>query len=114
MSSFAMYLAIKMNQPNTTGGGILTVLLIGPAWLTARRRDGEKSRFDWGLLLIPLANGILSWMNGVKVLRSGHSSLDGVLVGMILYMGSLCLLAGAAGVGPAVGGWSSGELSPST
>src|SRR2546430_16436052 len=104
MSSFAMYLAIKMNQPNTTGGGILTVLLIGPAWLTARRRDGETSRFDWVLLLIPLANGILSWMTGVKVLRSGHSSLDGVPVGMILFMGSVCLLAAAGDVRMLVSG----------
>ena len=98
MGAFAAYLAIVRNQPNNIGGGILTVYLIGTAWLTARRRDGETSRFDWVLLLIPLANGILSWMTGVKVLRSGHSSLDGVPVGMILFMGSVCLLAAAGDV----------------
>src|SRR5207247_3766778 len=47
---------------------------------------------------VPLANGILSWMAGRKVLRSGHSSLDGVPVGMILFMGSVCLLAAAGDV----------------
>ncbi len=98
MGAFAAYLAIVRNQPNNIGGGILTVYLIGTAWLTARRRDGETSRLDWVLLLIPLANGILSWMTGVKVLRSGHSSLDGVPVGMILFMGSVCLLAAAGDV----------------
>src|SRR5258706_15608964 len=98
MGALAAYLAITRHQPNNIGGGILTVYLIGTAWLTARRRDGETSRFDWVALLIPLANGILSWMTGVKVLRSGHSSLDGVPVGMILFMGSVCLLAAAGAV----------------
>jgi len=37
-------------------------------------------------------------MTGVKVLRSGHSSLDGVPVGMILFMGSVMLLAAAGDV----------------
>ena len=98
MGAFAAYLAIVRNQPNNIGGGILTVYLVGTAWLTARRKDGETSRLDWVALLIPLANGILSWMTGVKVLRSGHSSLDGVPVGMILFMGSVCLLAAAGDV----------------
>lgn len=98
MGAFAAYLAITRNQPNNIGGGTLTVYLVGTAWLTVRRRDGETSRLDWLLLLIPLANGILSWMTAVKVLRSGHSSLDGVPVGMILFMGSVCLLAAAGDV----------------
>ena len=53
---------------------------------------------DWVLLLIPLANGILGWMNGLKVVRSGASSQNGVPVGMILFMGSVCLLAAAEDV----------------
>ena len=95
MGTFAAYLAIVRNQPNNIGGGILTFYLIGTAWLTARRRDGETSRFDWVALLIPLAIGILMWMNGLKVVRSGASSQNGVPVGMILFMGSVCLLAAA-------------------
>jgi hypothetical protein len=98
MGVFAVYLAITRHQPNNIGGGFLTVYLIGTAWLTARRRDGETSRFDWVVLLIPLAIGILLWMLGIKVLRSGHSSLDGVPVGMMFFMGSVCLLAAAGDV----------------
>jgi hypothetical protein len=98
MGALAAYLAITRHQHNNIGGGILTFYLIGTAWLTARRRDGETSRLDWVALLIPPANGSLSWMTGVKVLRSGHSSLDGVPVGMILFMGSVCLLAAAGDV----------------
>jgi hypothetical protein len=95
MGAFATYLAIVRNQPNNIGGGILTVYLVGTAWLTARRRDGETSRWDWVWLLFPLANGILLWVTGVRVLRSGHSSLGGVPVGMMFFMGSVCLLAAA-------------------
>jgi hypothetical protein len=98
MGVFAVYLAITRHQPNNIGGGILTVYLIGTAWLTARRRDGETSRFDWVVLLIPLALGILTWMTGLKVLRSGASSIDGVPVGMTFFMGSIMLLCAAGDV----------------
>ena len=59
MAVVAVYLAIVRHQPSNIGGGILTVYLIGTAWLTARRRDGETSRLDWVVLLIPLAIGVL-------------------------------------------------------
>jgi len=98
MGVLAVYLAITRHQPNNIGGGILTVYLIGTAWLTARRRDGETSRFDWVALLFPLALGILLWMNGIKVLRSGASSQGGVPAGMMFFMGSICLLAAAGDV----------------
>jgi len=98
MAVVAVYLAIVRHQPNNIGGGILTFYLIGTAWLTARRSDGETSRFDWVVLLIPLALGILTWMNGLKVVRSGASSQNGVPVGMTFFMGSVMLLAGAGDV----------------
>jgi hypothetical protein len=98
MAVVAVYLAIVRHQPNNIGGGILTFYLIGTAWLTARRRDGETNRFDWALLLVPLTLGILTWMNGIKVVRSGASSQDGVPVGMTFFMGSVMLLAAAGDV----------------
>ncbi|MGC2529828.1 MAG: hypothetical protein WA639_18920 [Candidatus Acidiferrum sp.] len=98
MAVFAVYLAITRHQPNNIGGGILTFYLIGTAWLTARRKDGETSRFDWAVLLIPLALGLLTWMNGLNVVRSGASSQDGVPVGMTFFMGSVMLLAAAGDV----------------
>ena len=103
MAVGAVYLAIVKNQPSNIGGGFLTFYLIGTAWLTARRRDGETSRFDWVALLIPLAIGVLTWMNGVKVVRSGASSQDGVPVGMSFFMGSVCLLAAAGDIRMLVG-----------
>lgn len=93
MAAGATYLGITKHQPNNVGGGIFTFYLILTAWLTARHADGETSRLDWAALLIPLALGILTWMNGVGVVRSGASSQAGVPVGMIFFMGSVELLA---------------------
>src|SRR5579863_10391714 len=51
MAVFAVYLAIERHQPNNIGGGIITFYLIGTGWLTAKRRDGVTSPFDWVVLL---------------------------------------------------------------
>ena len=104
MAVGAVYLAIVRHQPNNIGGGIITFYLIGTGWLTARRRDGKTSRIDWVLLLIPLVLGILTWMNGIKIVRSGASSQDGVPVGMTFFMGSVMLLAAAGDLRMLVGG----------
>jgi len=98
MAASAVYLAFLKHQINNFGGGILTFYLVGTAWLTARRRDGETSIFDWAALLIPLAIGIGGWINGLEALRSTNGSKYGVPAGMHLFMGSVCLLAAAGDV----------------
>ena len=98
MAAGAVYLGIVKHQNSNIGGGFIAFYLIGTGWLTARRRNGETSRMDWVALLIPLALGILTWMNGIQVVRSGASSQDGVPVGMSFFMGSICLLAAAGDV----------------
>jgi hypothetical protein len=108
MGAVATYLAVVRHQPNNIGGGILTFYLIGTAWLTARRRDGKPSRFDWVVMLIPLALGVLTWMGGINTLRSGANSQDGVPVGMTFFMGSVMLLAAGGDVRMLVRGGVSG------
>ncbi|HEV2197234.1 MAG TPA: hypothetical protein VGR55_16740 [Candidatus Acidoferrum sp.] len=93
MAAGAAYLGVTKHQPNNVGGGIFTFYLILTAWFTARHADGETSKLDWVALLIPLTLGILTWINGVSVVRSGASSQAGVPVGMIFFMGSIELLA---------------------
>jgi hypothetical protein len=104
MAVAAVYLAITKHQPNNIGGGILTFYLIGTAWLTARRRHGETSHFDWVAMLIPMAIGILGWMNGLEALRTPEGSKYGVPAGMHLFMGSVCLFAAAGDVRMLVNG----------
>lgn len=95
MAVAAVDLAIVKHQPNNVGGGILTFYLIGTAWLTAKRRDGKTSRFDWVALLIPLVLGTLTWFSGVEKMRSPGPPADGVPAGMHFFMGSVMLLAAA-------------------
>jgi hypothetical protein len=104
MASFAAYIAIGRHEPSNIGGGVFTFYLILTAWLTARRKDGETSRFDWVVLVIPLALGLLTWKNGIAIVRSGVDSPDGVPVGMSFFMGTVMLLAAAGDVRMLVGG----------
>lgn len=98
MAASAVYLAAVKHQNNNVGGGILTIYLVATAWLTARRRDGETSIFDWGALLIPLAAGIGGWISGFEALHSPTGPKDGVPAGMHFFMGSVMLLAAAGDV----------------
>jgi hypothetical protein len=98
MATGAVYLGIVKHQSSNVFGGTFTFYLIATAWLTARRRDGETGRFDWVALLIPLALGILTWLNGINVVRGGASSQNGVPVGMTFFMGSVMLLAAAGDI----------------
>ena len=95
MAAGAVYLAIAKHQSGNIGGGIFTFYLILTAWLTARRTDGETSKFDWGALLIPLTLGVLTWISGFEKMRTPGPPSDGVPAGMNFFMGSIMLLAAA-------------------
>jgi uncharacterized membrane protein len=95
MASAAVYLAVLKHQPGNASAGILAFYLILTGWLTARRADRETRRYDWAALAIPVALGALTWMNGIRVLRSGATSENGVPVGMSFFTGTVMLLAGA-------------------
>jgi hypothetical protein len=98
MSAGATYLAVVKHQTSNIGGGGLTFYLILTAWLTARRSDGQTSRYDWLAMLVPLTLGLLTWVNSIRLVRMGASSEDGVPVGMGLFMGTVMLLAAAGDV----------------
>jgi uncharacterized membrane protein len=104
MAVLAVYLAVVRHQPSNISGGIFTFYLIVTALLTARRRNGETSRFDWFVLLIPLVLGGLTWTNGLRVVLSGASSQDGVPVGMTFFLGSVMLLAATGDARMLLGG----------
>lgn len=79
-------------------GGLFACYLVATAWLTARRRDGGTSVFDWGALVFTLAFGVLAVIDGLKVANSPTGSRNGVPAGMILFLGSVALLAAAGDV----------------
>jgi hypothetical protein len=79
-------------------GGLFACYLVATAWLTARRRDGGTSVFDWGALVFALAFGVLAVTDGLKVANSPTGSRNGVPAGMILFLGSVALLAATGDV----------------
>ena len=98
MAAGAVYLAVLKHQNNNVGGGVLTFYLVATAWVTAKRRDGETSIFDWVALLIPLWAGIGGWINGLEAVHSPTGSKYGVPAGMHFFLGSVMLLAAAGDV----------------
>jgi uncharacterized membrane protein len=108
MSAAAVYLAfVKQETPNIVAG-TLTFYLITTAWLTARRRDGETSRVDWGVLLIPLIGGSWLWFISLEKAFSRTPAKDGVPIGMSFFIGSVMLLAAAGDIRMLVRGGISG------
>ncbi len=98
MAASAVYLAVLKHQNNNVGGGVLTFYLVATAWVTAKRRDGETSIFDWAALLIPLWAGIGGWINGLEAVHSPMGSKYGVPAGMHFFLGSVMLIAAAGDV----------------
>jgi len=98
LSIAGAYLAILKHDSDSVAGGLLTFYMVATAWLTAKRGDGKTSRLDWVVLLIPLVLGMLTWISGIRDLRSGANEQDRFQVGMGLFVGSVMLVAAAGDV----------------
>lgn len=79
-------------------GGASALYLVTTGWLTARRREGQTSIFDWGALLFGLAVGVPIVTDGLRIVSGSIPPKAGVPVGMILFLGSVVLLAAAGDV----------------
>ena len=97
MAVGATWLAIQKHESGNIGGGVLTFYMILTA-CTARRAYATTSKFDWVVLLIPLALGSLTWFSGIEKMRTPVPPKDGVPAGMNLFLGSVMLLAAAGDV----------------
>ena len=79
-------------------GGLFVCYLVGTSWLTARRRHGETSVFDWVGLAFVLLMGVLTVAKGIEVAQSPKGSINGVPAGMLFFLGSVALLAAAGDI----------------
>lgn len=79
-------------------GGASALYLVTTGWLTARRREGETTIFDRGALLFGLAVGVPIITDGLRIVTGSIPPKPGVPVGMILFLGSVVLLAVAGDV----------------
>ena len=98
MAASATYLAAMKHQMNNLFGGPLTFYLVGTAWWTARRKDGETGIFDWAALLVALGVGAGIMTLGLKVAYSQAPPPGGVPAGMYFFMSSVALLAGVGDI----------------
>jgi hypothetical protein len=88
LSASGVYLALMKSQPGNVLGGSLTFYLVTTAWMTARRRDGETSIFDWGALLVSLAVGAVAVTYGLEAANSRTGLNHGYPAGPYFFLGS--------------------------
>ena len=72
------------------GGGLMAVYFVVTAFTTMRPLSRN---FDIGLMLFALAFGLLSIADGMTTLLSGEMFKDGVPAPMLLFLGTVMLLA---------------------
>jgi uncharacterized membrane protein len=108
MASAAVYLALARQQRMNVFAGLLTLYMVITAWLTAKRKPGQTSRFDWAGFVVALAIGIIIAGYGVAVAKSPGRPKDGVPSGMYFFSASVALLAAAGDLRMIVAGGVSG------
>lgn len=90
LSTAAVYLAFMKHEMHNVFGGILTFYLVATAWMTAKRRNGETSLFDWGALLVVIAVGVVIVTYGFEAVKT---PIRGVPAGMFFFLGFVALLS---------------------
>lgn len=98
LGASAMYLAARKHQIANFVGGILTIYLVSTAWLTARGKHRETSKFDWAATLVPVGVGVSILINGIQRVTNPGAFHDGVPAAMNLFLATVVLLAGAGDV----------------
>ena len=98
MGVAASFLAYMKHQSNNLFGGVITIYLVGTAWATARRRDGETGILDWMGCLFALTIGALGIFQGFQKATGRVPADPGTYPFMQLFMSSIILLAGIGDV----------------
>lgn len=96
MSASGAYMAyfVKPNMGNVMGG-VMTFYMVSTAWMTARRRDGETTIFDWGALLVALAFAAFAATLGLQAAHSPTGLKEGYPPALYFIWGSVALLSAA-------------------
>ena len=86
-------IAILRHQPPNIIGGSLAFYMVITAFLTVRPRDQWSRRMDAGALLIGAAVSVLIIKLGFDALNTVTGKMNGVPAGMMLFMGSVAVVA---------------------
>jgi len=109
MAAAAVPLAFLKSQVTNIIGGIVTFYLIGTAWQTARRKDGEAGIFDWIALVFALLIGGTLVTFGVEAARNQTGLKYGYPAGFFFTMGWVVLLAASGDIRMLIRGGVSGR-----
>jgi hypothetical protein len=93
MAASGAYMAVLKSQPGNVVGGTFTFYLVGTAWLTARRGDGETTPLDWAALLIAVAVAAVDMTLGLLAANSPTGMKYGYPPGPYFFIGSVAALA---------------------
>lgn len=108
LSSTGVFLAIMKSQPGNILGGTLTFYLVATAWITARRKEGRPTIFDWGALLIVLAVAAVEVTLGFEAAASPTGLKYDYPPWPYFFLGSVAVLAATGDVRMIVRGGISG------
>ena len=99
MSASGAYMAyfVKPNMGNVMGG-VMTFYMVSTAWMTARRKDGETSIFDWAALLVALAFAAYAATLGLQAAHNPTGLKEGYPPALYFIWGSVALLCAAGDV----------------
>lgn len=104
LGASASYIAYQKNDFGNLVGGIFTFYLVGTAWLTARRAEGQTGVIDYVGLAAALTGAAWLLYSGVLVWRLPRHMLNGVPAGIILFLGSIALLCAVGDIRMLVSG----------
>src|SRR4029077_2456 len=88
MCTSGVILAAMKQQTGNILGGTLTFYLVGTAWLTVQRKEGETGRLELAGMLMALALGADTLTLGWQVVR-GTASYGGVPAAAFFPFGSI-------------------------
>src|SRR5947209_10268122 len=90
----AITIAVMKQQTGNILGGTLTFYLVGTAWLTVKRRQGQTGRLELAGMLLALVFGIGTVTLGWRVTHTAHAA-DGIPWAVYFIFGGVALLAAA-------------------
>ena len=110
MSASAACMASMKQELMNLVVGVLTFYLVATAWLTVRRKEGETGLFEFGAMLVVLADGAACLIFGWEASHGATGLKDGYPAVAYLIFGSVALLCAALDVRMLIRGGVSGAL----
>lgn len=92
-SAAGAYMAFRNSEMDNVFGGVLTFYLVATAWVTARRRDGERSTFDYIGLLVALAIAAVAVIYWIEAVNSQTGTKNGSPASAYVLPGFVALIA---------------------